>query len=32
MGVKALLKMYPGLNSGSLEGPALLEFYFGKAK
>lgn len=31
-GVKALLKLHAGPISGSLEGPALSEFYFGKAK
>lgn len=31
-GVKALLKLHPGPISGSLEGLALLEFYFGEAK
>lgn len=32
MGVKTLLKLHPSPISGSLEGPALLEFYFGKEK
>lgn len=31
-GGKALLKLHPGPISGPFEGPALLEFYFGKAK